>query len=126
MTPQGQKSTQHSPPPQRNKPQPSTGAHQGEAADQPFGGAADLQEVGVEETAQEVFPTEGHRMTQTRQEEYQEKHRPYPTPPISSSAFPCKYSQGTELRQKTSCYNGKRTAELTETTQHWRSPLRRP
>ena len=126
MIPQEQKNARRSPQPQPNQHRPSTGAYLDEAADQPFEEAAVLPEEEEEEMVEEVFPTEGHRKTRTRQEEYQERHRPYPTPLTSSSVSHHKYSRGTERRQKTSYYNGGHTAEPTETTPRWQFPSRKP
>ena len=118
MIPQERRNVRRSPRPRRNRPQPSTGASQAEALDLPFEGVADPWEVGAEETAEEVFPTEDHRKTQTRQEEYQGKHRPYPTPPTSLSEYHLRYLRATGQRQKTSSYNGAHIAERTEITPH--------
>ena len=115
MIPQ-ERNAQHSLRPQRNQPQLSTGAYQAEVPDPPFEGVVDPRGAGAEETAGEVFPTEDHRKTRTHQEEYQEKHRPYPTPPINLLGYHLKYSRATERRRKTSSYSGARIAELTETT----------
>ena len=118
MTPQEWRNARRSPLPQSNKPRPSTGACQDKAIDQPFEGAADLRQAEAEETVGVDFPTGDHRTTRTHQQEYQEKHQPYPTLPINLSAFPHRYSRGIEQRRKTSCCNGERIAEPTGTTRH--------
>ena len=118
---QERRSAQHSPRPQRNRPQPSTGACQAEALDPPFEEAVDPRQE-AEETAGEVFPTEDHQKIRTRQEEYQEKHRPYPTPPTNSSEYRLRYSRATKRRRKTSSYNGAHIAERTEITPHSQYP----
>ena len=80
----------------------------------------------MEEAAEEVSPTGNRRMIRTHQEEYQEAHRPYPTPLINSLAYHRKYSRGTGPRQKTSFYSGARTAGPTETIQRWQYHSQRP
>ena len=115
---QERRNAQHSPRPQRNRLQPSTGACQAEALDPPFEGTVDPRQAEAEGTAEEVFPTEDHQKIRTRQEEYQEKHRPYPTPPTSSSEYRLRCSQATGRRRKTSFYNGAHIVERTEITPH--------
>ena len=80
----------------------------------------------MEEAAEEDSPMEIRRTIRTHQEEYQEAHRPYPTPPINSLAYHRRYSRGTGPRQKTSCYNGARIAGPTETIQRWQYHSQRP
>src|ERR1700761_787050 len=126
MNPQERRNARHSPRPQRNRLQLSTGAYQAEALDPPFEGVADPREAGAEGTAGEGSLTEDRRKIRTHQEEYQEKHRPYPTPPINLLGYHLKCSRAIERRRKTSSYSGARIAELTETTPRSPYPSRKP
>ena len=118
MTLQGRRNARRSPLPQRNKPRHSIGAYPDKATDPPFEEAADQpeEEETAEETVEEASLMGDHRRIRTRQEEYQERHRPYPTPLINSSVCHPKYLQVTKRKWKTSYCSGVRTAELTETT----------
>ena len=90
MTRQGPVKGRRSRLPPRSQRQHSTGDWEDRVADQPFKEAADRPEAAegtVEEMAEEASLTGDHRRTRMRQEEYREMHRPYPTPPINSSAY---------------------------------------
>ena len=124
MTPQGRRNAQHSLLPQRNKPHRSIGAYPGEVTDPPFEEAADQPEAEetAEEKVEEASLMGDHRRIRTRQEEYWEKHWPYPTPPINSLVYPPKYSQVIERKPKISCYSGAHTVEPTGTIPYSQSP----